>query len=521
MVSVSRVKLHNFKRFQNLDLRCHADLNLLIGDNEAGKSSILQAIDICLSASRSKVERLGLDRLMNQTIVQDFLTSEKGFDHLPLLTVEIYTAGTTDPLLFGRNNLERVDAFGLKLVCEKIDEYRPEIEEILVDGNRGIFPYEFYSIQFSAFSGEPITPYLKHVRHLLLDSSQIADEYSTREYIRAMYQTHVEPNVRITNEAAYRMSKSTFRQDVLKPINDKIPEYDFDIRTSINANLEGDLTLKEGPISIENKGKGRQSIIKISFALQKKENAKKLDLLLLEEPENHLSHVNTRKLLAKIADSTEKQIFVATHSSLICSRLDLRKATMLNSSDFSFAFLADLPPETAKFFMKATDSNVLELILSKRAILVEGNAEYILMERFFRESTKMGLEETDVHVISVGGTSFKRYLDVAKLLKIRVAVVRDNDRDPKTNCVQRYVDYRGPTIEIFFDEDPNAYTFEVCLYEINRQLCDDLFGPRLRSVSVQDHMLNNKSDAAFELLESKKAVKIPSYIEKAIEWISQ
>ena len=46
---------------------------------------------------------------------------------------------------------------------------------------------------------------------------------------------------------------------------------------------------------------------------------------------------------------------------------------------------------------------------------------------------KERLEDSNIHVISVDGTSFKRYLDLAKLLDIKVTVIRDNDGDYQKN----------------------------------------------------------------------------------------
>ncbi|WP_417760564.1 AAA family ATPase, partial [Shewanella sp.] len=37
--------------------------NIVVGDNEAGKSTILTAIELVLSGSRSKVESLGVEAL--------------------------------------------------------------------------------------------------------------------------------------------------------------------------------------------------------------------------------------------------------------------------------------------------------------------------------------------------------------------------------------------------------------------------------------------------------------------------
>lgn len=78
--------------------------------------------------------------------------------------------------------------------------------------------------------------------------------------------------------------------------------------------------------------------------------------------------------------------------------------------------------------MKAPDNNVLEFALSKKVILVEGDAEFILIEKMYKKYSGGNSPQADeVHIISIGGTSFKRYLELAKLLGKRVAAIRDND----------------------------------------------------------------------------------------------
>jgi predicted ATP-dependent endonuclease of OLD family len=124
------------------------------------------------------------------------------------------------------------------------------------------------------------------------------------------------------------------------------------------------LTIFEGNISIDNKGKGRQCIIKTELALSRNDND--LEIVLLEEPENHLSHSNMKKLIQKISSSGNKQIFIATHSDLISTRLDLRKSILLNSRTTKPLKLSSLSDDTAKFFIKAPDNNILEFILSKK-----------------------------------------------------------------------------------------------------------------------------------------------------------
>ena len=206
---------------------------------------------------------------------------------------------------------------------------------------------------------------------------------------------------------------------------------------------------------------------------------------------------------------------------MISARLDLRKTIFLNSISQNPLLLSGLPEDTARFFMKAPNHGVLDFVLSNKVILVEGDAEFMLMEDFFQVVAGRSMESADVHVISVGGTSFKRYLDIACILSVKVAVIRDNDKNYNANSVEPYGDYQGENISIFSDTDNERYTFEVCMYADNKDVCDQLFAEGRRTLSIQDYMLNNKTESAFSLLEhGVDNLEAPQYIRDAIEWIN-
>ncbi|MFY9328355.1 MAG: ATP-dependent endonuclease, partial [Georgfuchsia sp.] len=161
------------------------------------------------------------------------------------------------------------------------------------------------------------------------------------------------------------------------------------------------------------------------------------------------------------------------------------------------------------------------LALCKKAILVEGDAEFILLDALYKNSTKgASINADEIHVISVDGTSFKRYLELAKLLGIKVAVIRDNDGAYQANCVANYADYASASIQVFADTDDARRTFEVCMYQDNKAVCDGLFQAGRKTLTVEDYMLKNKTDAAFQLLQEKgNELVAPGYIQQAVTWI--
>lgn len=172
--------------------------------------------------------------------------------------------------------------------------------------------------------------------------------------------------------------------------------------------------------------------------------------------------------------------------------------------------------------MKAPDNNILEFVLSRKVILVEGDAEYMLIDSLYKRSTERTLEEDEVHVISVGGTSFKRYMELAKTLNIRAAIIRDNDGNFQGNCIDNYADHTADNIKVFSDADDNNYTFEVCLYHKNKAICDALFSGGNIQKEPLDFMLSNKAESSLRLVEShSEDLDSPEYIQQAIQWINE
>ena len=150
MKIIEKIKLFNFKRFSNFEVQFTEEINLLIGDNEAGKSSLLTAIELVLSGSKSKIDSIGIDNLFNKQIINEFLVSDKSIANLPTLRIELYLNEQNNPHLNGKVNSEGVACDGLVLTCEPNEELTHEISEVLAQEESN-FPYEYYVVNFATF----------------------------------------------------------------------------------------------------------------------------------------------------------------------------------------------------------------------------------------------------------------------------------------------------------------------------------------------------------------------------------
>ena len=202
-------------------------------------------------------------------------------------------------------------------------------------------------------------------------------------------------------------------------------------------------------------------------------------------------------------------MFIATHSSYIATRLGLKQVYFVADTVKS---LQDLTDDTADFFMRAPNDNILQFILAKKVILVEGAAEYILMDKFILQTTGHSSDELGIWILALNNLSFQRYFEVADKLGIKVAAIRDNDK--KTS--DWYSDSVNEAKKVFVDPDSARHTFEVCLFNDNKDTLSTIFASKQDPLA---YMLANKAEAALLILKSKKRLVVPSYIQEAIQWI--
>ena len=355
----------------------------------------------------------------------------------------------------------------------------------------------------------------------MIDSTKMSSEYATNDFIQRMYYQYTESNKteRAIYKNQYRQMRTSFKNETLKELNDRLPiekNYLFGLRSGSFVDFEKNLMIYEDDVEIDSKGTGKQVFIKTDFALEKsKEN---VDVVMIEEPENHLSPVNLRKLIKRVSDSEKCQMFISTHSSVISTRLEINNLVIMHIGNPKPLMLKEIDKDTAKYFSKTPPASIIDFVLSQKVILVEGPAEYMLMEKFYETVTGGNKPESEnIQILDIRGLSFKRYLDVAKLTGSKVAVITDNDGNHQKKCVEKYKEYESEdNVGVFFDEDDKKNTFEILLYESNKELCEEMFGTE----PVQWMTTNsNKTEVAYRLLLGTDQITVPDYIKRAIEWI--
>lgn len=177
-------------------------------------------------------------------------------------------------------------------------------------------------------------------------------------------------------------------------------------------------------------GEGRKKLLAYSiFDILSDESAeKKINLFLIEEPENHL-HKSMQIALSQIlfTDSKYTYLFVTTHSPFILYEMDNVNLVRIYSerkinSISTFYKVPDVYEKNRKMLNRCLS----EAIFANKVLLVEGPSEYMLFSKVL--SVMHPFYEADgIYILSVDGVRFKKYFSVLDKLKIFNVIKTDND----------------------------------------------------------------------------------------------
>lgn len=177
-------------------------------------------------------------------------------------------------------------------------------------------------------------------------------------------------------------------------------------------------------------GEGRKKLLVYSiFDLLSSESADtKINLFLIEEPENHL-HKSLQIALSQILFTDEKYryLFVTTHSPFVLYEMDkvslirIYKEASITSASYFYTV-----PQDYETNRKMLNRCLTEAIFANKVLLVEGPSELLLFEKVL--SVVYPFYETDgIYILSVEGLGFKRYVAILDGLNIVNIIKTDND----------------------------------------------------------------------------------------------
>ncbi len=465
------IKLWNFRKFgsetdfdlsiPNLDLNFTNGTNVLIGENDSGKSAIIDAIKLVLKThSYDWLKTTHEDffnkssRLRIELTFKDLLNREaKNFtEWLGWEEVEIKNGDATEKvqvpylrLIYDiSRNLEDyyifpsevragVDDSGYQLTAEAREYLKATYLKPLRDAQSELIPRKNSRLAqilqgHEAFKGQEAS-------HMLVDLFKDFN-LSVEKYFEGKDKDDIdlnEPNLKgkeLKNEidrfikAFYDNSKESNFGVVGSTLKNILEKLELSLREEINPGL--------GTLN-------RLFMASELLHLQKK-NWNGIRLGLIEELEAHLHPQAQMKIIESLQNEDNIQLILTTHSPNLGSKVNLENLILCNSNS-AFPLGSEytkLDADDYTFLERFLDVTKANLFFAKGVILVEGWAEEILLPSFAKKLQSQNIiskniTDSGVSVVNIGNTAFLRYSKIflrkkeGEKLQINVSVVTDVD----------------------------------------------------------------------------------------------
>ena len=447
-----KLKINNFRKFQNLKVEFTKGLNLLVGENDAGKTAIVDAIKYVLNTQSFDYIRPSYEDFFNSSddeshrtenfyiecIFEDLKSHEAssflewlGFydDGKNFLKIWL-SAKRKDRKIFYEIRAGADDE-GSQLSGEARDYLRVTYLKALRDAESELSPKK----------GSRLSQ--------ILDSHEVFEDKENHELKEIM---------RITNESIETyFSVGNGGEELMKSLNTYLKEFSLITNkleskflmsgSSLKSILEK-LGLKIFNTSENNsQGLGSQNLLYIAteLLLLKKTGYAGLKLGLIEEIEAHLHPQTQIKLIEaiqNIGEINDIQFIMTTHSPNLASKIKLKNLIVIkNANAYPMGSEYTKLAEGDYYFLERfLDSTKANLFFANGVILVEGDAENILLPIIAKRIGK-NLSDYGVSIVNVGSVAFLRYSTIflrksEPHFTIPVAVITDVDVKPFESKVQ-------------------------------------------------------------------------------------
>ncbi|MGP1594042.1 MAG: ATP-dependent nuclease [Treponema sp.] len=456
---LSEIKLWNFRKYgrndfdisvPDLTVPLHPRMNVLVGENDSGKTAIIDAVKLVLKTQSYEWLKITDDDFYNESerlrieLLFKDLTDEEAKNFIEWLCYETKDNQSTEIYLrivfeaFRNPKTKKVitadiragEASALYLLTTEAREYlKVTYLKPLRDAENELMPGKYSRLSNILLANEVFTKEETHenfINHLQEFNSFVDNFFSGNE----------EMQISDTEGAAIKEHLDEYLQSFC--FNDEKARFSMSETTlkSILGKLQLSLEKTQNP------GLGTLNRLYMAAELLnlQRKNWDGVKLGLIEELEAHLHPQAQLKVIEKLQSLDDVQLILTTHSPNLASKINLENIILCANNTcypmgHEFTKLSDDNYCFLQTFLDVTKAN---LFFAKGLIFVEGWSEQVFLPSFAKLLKEQGMIKKDitqagVSIINIQSIGFFNYTCIFQRknnnesIPIPIAVITDSD----------------------------------------------------------------------------------------------
>jgi len=429
-MTFKNIHIKNYRNYKDITIDI-ANHNVFLGLNDVGKSNLLNAIRLILDREVRK----------NNCVETDFYLRNTSEPIIITLSIDISDFESVDTEKI-RAKMKGISLSDEEILYIRLTAKYDSLEQIAfpelewggdinnlypMKGTNSFYEIDrVFNVLYIDSSIDMNKVFAKNAKKLITTTEQ--DE----TLLAQIEETIVSLNNKISDISGIK--------EFQDKITEKLSKYrDKDLSVSIRSEVAvkglfdniAPYIQKNGDANLyPTAGDGRRKLLAYSILelLSDTLQESKINIFLIEEPENHL-HKSLQIALSNILFSKNgfPYYFITTHSPFLLFSMENTQLIRIHNDDYLTGSSTYYKiPDEYQHLKLILNNQLSEALFANKVLLVEGPSEKLLFS-YIASKLSPNFEAEGGLILQVDGIKFKKYKSILKALDIKVIIKTDND----------------------------------------------------------------------------------------------
>jgi len=412
----SEIYIDNFKTLRKVKIHLNNELNVFTGTNNAGKTTILEALALWSECFRALITKAQKADSRNNIRKGDFRLGKKNNNYIDYRSITSVRTSRYQDIFYEMDVTNQI-VISVKLVGDNFELIIPIRIKSANGGNYLIYLDRHDDFDFSTFNSNLNLP----TPFSAIYASPVAALVSDEKYV-----THPQVHQQILSRKSFlvlrnRIAKLTqnanyadFQNDISyilfesehSVLFEVVGDINKDVKVNVNVYFGNQNTAKD----ISLLGSGTLQIIELMLAIY--EVRSDLNLIMLDEPDSHIHRdIQKRLIEVLVRNALKAQVFLTSHNeSLIRATKPKNIFHISESGDgqniLDIKPITDTSPESLKVGIQPSGKSkvikalgnsdsldILDCLEAKKIVFVEGEDDALYIRNIYEKVRNKSLDD--------------------------------------------------------------------------------------------------------------------------------